>query len=103
MKIVGRVPVALSRIAGWAIFLSLLLGAPSCRSTGVTSQDATLQEEIADSLHRDHLDTIMVTVREARVTLSGVVSSEADRMLARRDAEQVEGVKAVVNNVRVGT
>ena len=73
----------------------------SCRSTLVTSDDATLQERIVDNLHGDHLDSITVVVSHGRATLEGTAPSAAAREAARRDAEQIEGVKAVVNNVQV--
>lgn len=87
--------------AARTIVLGLLLSSASCRSTVLTSEDATLQERIIDNLHRDHLETITVVVRNAGATLSGVVSSAAEREAAQRDAEQVEGVRAVANRVRV--
>jgi osmotically-inducible protein OsmY len=92
-----------SRTVVWLIVSALLVGSITCRSTIATSEDATLQEEIADSLRRDHLDAIAVRVRGAKATLSGVASSAAERETAQRDAEQVDGIKAVTNNIRVGS
>jgi osmotically-inducible protein OsmY len=97
------VGVTPSRAVVWLSVWTLLVGSMACRSTNATSDEATLQEEIADSLHRDHLDAIVVRVRGAKATLSGVVSSAAERETAQRDAEQVEGIKAVTNNIRVGS
>lgn len=101
MKIRMRIGMTFSVTFLCPFVLGLLLCAPSCRSTVLTSEDATLQEKIVDNLHGDHLDTITVVVSEARATLSGIVSSAAEREIAQRDAEQVEGVKAVANNVRI--
>ncbi len=92
-----------SRAVVLLIVSALLVGSITCRSTIATSEDATLQEEIADSLRRDHLDAIAVRVRGAKATLSGVASSAAERETAQRDAEQVDGIKAVTNNIRVGS
>jgi len=84
-----------------AALCAILFFASSCRSTIVTSEDATLQEEIVASLHGDHLDSITVVVNQGRATLAGFAPSAAAREAAQRDAEQVDGVKTVVNNVRV--
>ena len=101
MKISRRSVVTVSMAVVWTIVLGFMVCAPSCRSTVVTSEDATLEEKIVDSLHRDHLDTITVVVSDARATLSGIVSSVAERETAQRDAEQVDGVKAVANKLRI--
>jgi len=90
-----------SALACATIVLVASLFVGSCRSAVVTSEDATLQERIADSLHQDHLDTIAVVVRDGRATLTGDVATSVEQEAAQRDAEQVEGVQAVVNHVRV--
>jgi|GEM_PF-5524600 len=87
---------------GLSIAASLLFAVTTaCSSTLATSVDATLKERILASLHAEHLDRVTVTVKDAAVTLEGVVGSEGERAEAQVDAERVDGVKVVRNNLRI--
>lgn len=77
----------------------LVLGL-SCASSS-SSADATLQGSIVAALHGDHLDDVRVTVHNRRVMLDGTVGSQEERDQAQSDAERVDGVMAVHNNLRI--
>ena len=66
--------------------------------------DAQVAGEVQGKLYADsNVPTKGVTVTSANgvVTLSGTVSSDAERLAAASDAAQVAGVKTVVNNLQV--
>jgi hypothetical protein len=80
------------------VALGLLLGCSRTRS------DAAIASEIQGKIDADpNLPTKQVTVGASNgvVTLSGTVSSDLERTAAANDASQVEGVKTVLNNLRV--
>jgi osmotically-inducible protein OsmY len=80
----------------------LLLLALSCvTSAPPTHDDALLREAVLINLTSDHLDHITVAVHARVVTLSGVVGSAGERSEAQRDAELVEGVLGVRNDLRI--
>src|SRR3954469_8188399 len=70
----------------------------------VTTTDAELQREVIDELvWEPSVDAahIGVSVKEGVVTLSGHVSSYAEKYAAERAAKRVHGVQAVANELDV--
>lgn len=66
--------------------------------------DAQVAGEVQGKIYADsNVPTKGITVTSANgvVTLSGTVSSDAERLAAASDAAQVAGVKTVVNNLQV--
>ena len=66
--------------------------------------DAQVAGEVQGKIYADsNVPTKGITVASANgvVTLSGAVSSDAERLAAASDAAQVAGVKTVVNNLQV--
>ena len=66
--------------------------------------DAQVAGEVQGKIYADsNVPTKGITVASANgvVTLSGTVSSDAERLAAASDAAQVAGVKTVVNNLQV--
>lgn len=87
-----RIPLAT------ATFLLSLIA--SCGTTA-SSADATLQGSIVAVLHGDHLDDVHVEVHNSRAVLAGTVGSQEERDQAQSDAERVDGVVAVRNNLKI--
>jgi len=85
------------------IFLALF--AAGCAHLGMGSR--TDQQIASDVQNKINADTnfpdkqLNVSAANGVVTLSGNVSSDAARSAAANDAAQVEGVRTVVNNLRV--
>ena len=77
-----------------------LLSASSC-ATSKSADDATLQDLIATNLHADHLEHVTVVVSKRRATLTGSVASREELEAARKDAEVVDGVTSVRNEVEI--
>src|SRR3954468_3777352 len=70
----------------------------------VTTTDAELQREVIDELvWEPSVDAahIGVSVKDGVVTLSGYVSSYAEKYAAERAAKRVHGVKALANELEV--
>ena len=79
----------------------LVLGTTSC-SRG--RDDAQVASDVQNRICADRrlqMTQIQVRASNGIVTLSGVVGSAAERVATTQDAAQVEGVKVVVNNLRV--
>lgn len=71
---------------------------------GYQRSDERISDEIHDRLTADrHLDAreIQISIIDAEVTLTGVVDSRAARRRAEDIAENVSGVRYVLNNIRV--
>src|SRR5215470_8233879 len=87
----------------WVGIVSLALIAAGCTHGKSDQQVASdVQNKInADASFPDK--GLSVTSANGVVTLNGTVSSDAARNAAAADAAQVEGVKTVVNNLRVAS
>jgi hypothetical protein len=89
----------------WVGTVSLALIAAGCGRLGVGGR--TDQQVASDVQNKINADTsfpdkgLNVTAANGVVTLTGTVTSDAARAAAGADAAQVEGVKTVVNNLRV--
>lgn len=69
-----------------------------------TDADSKLQHDVLAELEWDpsvDASQIGVTAKDGVVTLTGVVSSFADKMAAERAAKRVYGVRAVANDIEV--
>jgi osmotically-inducible protein OsmY len=69
-----------------------------------TDADTKLQHDVLAELEWDpsvDASQIGVTAKDGVVTLTGVVSSFADKMAAERAAKRVYGVRAVANDIEV--
>ncbi|HEY6895437.1 MAG TPA: BON domain-containing protein [Rhodanobacteraceae bacterium] len=74
----------------------------ACASTrSVSFDDARIKEDVAGALNADHLQGIQVSVVNGRVTLIGLVATDAARAEAGADAERVPGVVAVDNQIGI--
>lgn len=83
-----------------------LLGIASVREGGIsgTLSDAEIKALINDKWFQYNVDTfrkLSTTVDQGRVLVTGVVQDPEDRVEAVRLAWQVEGVKQVINEIRV--
>jgi osmotically-inducible protein OsmY len=87
------------------IFLGSLVAmlAACSAARSVSFDDARIAEEIKGAIHEDHIDEVTVSVKNRRVTLEGIVDSQEQSDQARRDAERIDGVVAVSNQIRVRT
>ncbi|MEO8035661.1 MAG: BON domain-containing protein [Acidobacteriota bacterium] len=83
------------------VIATLLLSLLASCGTTASSADATLQGSIVAVLHGDHLDDVRVMVHNRRVVLDGTVGSQEERDQAQSDAERVDGVLAVRNNLKI--
>jgi osmotically-inducible protein OsmY len=71
---------------------------------GYQRSDERISDDIHDRLTADrHLDAreIQISITDAEVTLTGMVDSRAARRRAEDIAENVSGVRYVLNNIRV--
>ncbi len=87
-----------------ALVLALALGCN--RPSGNARTDQQIAGDVQAKLSNDHAlpngSAITVNSNNGAVTLAGTVSSEAERAVAAGDAQSVEGVKQVVNNLSMG-
>ena len=75
-------------------------------STATPRADADINTEVQSRLFADaNLPNKQMTVATSNgvVTLTGTVSSDAERMTAGNDAGSVNGVKTVINNLQVSS
>jgi hypothetical protein len=82
--------------------LSAALGAQSTESSRRTGQQILAQ--VSEILRNEHaFDGMSITpsVKNRVVTLNGVVSSQAAKVLATNEIENVDGIKSVMNNLNV--
>jgi osmotically-inducible protein OsmY len=82
-------------------FAIALLLITACSLNPQSSADSEVTEQIKTALHADQLDGVDVRVSHGAVTLSGIVSSELEREVAQREAERVDGVRAVANRIEI--
>ncbi len=89
-----------------ALVLALVLGAcSSTRSAGTQIDDATITTKVKAKLAADgdiNPFNIDVDTNEGVVTLQGRVAKEEARTKAEQLARETEGVKRVINLVKVG-
>jgi osmotically-inducible protein OsmY len=87
------------------IMSTALVAALGCsnwnRMTPKSLDNSSTASEIKKNLLVDHLTGIDVDVNEGVVTLTGHLSTAADRQKAYDDAAKVTGVKTVVNHIDV--
>ena len=103
----------LSKVAGALLVSVLVLGAAGCAEnsnrrgidqTGEVVSDSWITTKVKTDLiadkqvsgHEIHVKTV-----DGVVTLSGTADSQAEIDRAVQDANQVKGVKSVVNNIQV--
>lgn len=82
------------------------VGVSAAREGGIkgTAKDFQIKALINDKWFKYDINTfskLNITVNQGRVLLTGVVQSSSDRVEAVRLAWQVEGVKQVINEIRV--
>ena len=88
----------------YVTLLVLVLGFSVACSRSSAPSDAQITGEVQTKLSSNsNLQGKQIQVQSSNgvVTLSGVVSSDFERMSAANDAAQVDGVKTVVNNLEV--
>jgi osmotically-inducible protein OsmY len=84
------------------------LGIASAREGGIssTASDLKIKAMISDRWFKYDLETFVklnLTVNQGRVLITGIVQDPDDRVEAVRLVWQVEGVKQVINEIRVAT
>jgi len=95
-----RVAVVVCFILAWSLFVS----APGTSHAVPSVSDLSISDAVADQLRLDHVfftDRIDIVTRDGVVTLSGRVDNLLARERAVRIAEQVKGVRAVVDTIEV--
>ena len=91
------------RIHSWIALIALVLTLVGCNRPKAQT-DAQIARQVQSSLRSDTTissPAIEVQAEQGIVTLSGEVTSDAERALAGIDAAKVTGVKTVVNNLVV--
>jgi len=89
----------------WLSAASLALMALGCNRASGPS-DAQVATDVQNKIYSDNnIPDKQITINSNKgvVTLSGTVSSDAERSAAATDAAQVNGVKTVVNNLEVAS
>ena len=89
-----------------AIILLVALGCSNLnKMTPGPLDNKAIQTEVEKNLAADGLTGVVHvdSVHEGVVTLTGTVHSAADRQKAYDDAAKVNGVKSVVNNLKIGS
>src|SRR6185295_17203003 len=90
-----------------AVFITVLVGAPApspARSVGQVIDDASIAASVKTKLVADavsNLTKVSVKVNDGVVTLSGDVDTPLRRDRAVQIAAAVEGVRTVVDDIRV--
>ena len=98
------------RLSKSAVVLTivLLLGA-GCRSTtgesvGQNIDDATITTQVKAKLASEkasNLTRVSVATANGRVSLTGIVPTQAERARAEQLAREVKGVQGVANNLQI--
>ena len=94
----------MNRMSQTVLSLALAIGLCLAAGCGKKPDDAKISSDIQSKFSQDSgLSSKQLTVQADHgiVTLSGNVDSDAQRDAASRQAASVEGVKTVVNNLRV--
>lgn len=91
----------IDQLAGAALLAAGLVVAAGCSRV---PDDGQITQSIQSQIRKDTAINGQVSVQSAGgvVTLSGQVSSDAERALAAREAADTAGVKQVINNLTVG-
>lgn len=92
--------------AGLATGAGATAGVAAAREGGIKSSltDARINADISDRWFKYDLNTfakLNITVNQGRVLLTGVVQDPQDRVEAVRLAWQAEGVKQLINEIRI--
>ena len=93
-----------ARRSWYVLTLAALLALGVASGCNRARNDAQIAGDVQSKIYADStVPTKGITVASSNgiVTLSGTVSSDAERQAAAADAAQVEGVKTVVNNLQV--
>lgn len=103
---VSTIPLSACTVVGLAAGAGASLGIASQQEGGITSaaEDVKIKAMIGDKWFKYKVDTfskLTTTVDQGRVLITGVVQNPDDRVEAVRLAWQVEGVKQVINEIRV--
>jgi osmotically-inducible protein OsmY len=91
---------------GLAVVLALAVNCSNYnKMTPAPLDNKAIQAEVEKNLAADGLTGIVHVseVHEGVVTLTGTVKTAADRQKAYDDAAKVNGVKSVINEVKVGS
>lgn len=104
--ILPAIPLAGCSLVGAAAGAGAAVGIASQQEGGVSSaaSDVRIKAMIADKWFKYKVDTfskLSTTVDQGRVLITGVVQNPDDRVEAVRLAWQVDGVKQVINEIRV--
>ena len=100
--------IPLRRLARPAVAALALLLAAACSSTKPVSMqidDAAIKTQVLARLAtngRTNPFRLDVQVSEGVVHLAGTVDNDHERRLAEREARSVDGVRQVVNDIRIG-
>lgn len=103
---VALIPLAGCTPLGAAVGAGATVGVASQQEGGIKSaaDDVRIKAMIGDKWFKYKVDTftkLSTTVDQGRVLITGVVQNPDDRVEAVRLAWQVEGVKQVINEIRV--
>ena len=103
---VSTMQLSACTVVGLAAGAGASLGIASQQEGGITSaaEDVKIKAMIGDKWFKYKVDTfskLTTTVDQGRVLITGVVQNPDDRVEAVRLAWQVEGVKQVINEIRV--
>lgn len=104
--IVSALPLSGCTVVGLAAGAGASLGIASQQEGGISSaaEDVKIKAMIGDKWFKYKVDTfskLSTTVDQGRVLITGVVQNPDDRVEAVRLAWQVDGVKQVINEIRV--
>lgn len=89
-----------------ALVLTLAVGCSNLnKMTPAPLDNKAIQAEVEKNIAADGLTAVVHVseVHEGVVTLTGTVKTSADRQKAYDDAAKVNGVKRVVNELKVGS
>ena len=103
---VSTMQLSACTVVGLAAGAGASLGIASQQEGGISSaaEDVKIKAMIGDKWFKYKVDTfskLTTTVDQGRVLITGVVQNPDDRVEAVRLAWQVEGVKQVINEIRV--
>ena len=91
----------LTTAAAICVWVALPILMSCAESRSASFDDARIAEDVKGALSADHMDAVSVDVRNGRVTLVGILATQEEKLQAQRDAERVDGVVSVKNEVEV--
>ena len=97
-----KLPLTAAALACMAFFLPVTALAQAAQQDG--NQDQRILREVRQILANEHAFdgmSISSSVHHGIVTLDGTVSSQAAKVLASTEIENVDGMKSVMNNLNV--